>query len=64
MMGNVQIVTPAAALISRIATPLASAKADVAAFVDELRYGRRPPTQLAFTAPICGAGSPETIGEK
>ncbi|RDU95947.1 multicopper oxidase family protein [Trinickia dinghuensis] len=64
MMGNVQIVTPTTALISRIATPLARAKADVDAFVDALRYGRQRPTQLAFTAPICGAGNVETIVTK
>lgn len=66
MMGNVQIITPSQAFISRIATPLARAKADVAGFVDALRYGRRPSTQLALSAPICGAGNndAETIVAK
>jgi L-ascorbate oxidase len=57
MMANVAVVSPTTALISRIARPLVRAKADVDAFVDQLRYGRRRSAQLAFTAPICGAGN-------
>jgi L-ascorbate oxidase len=57
MMANVAVVSPTTALISRITRPLVRAKADVDAFVDQLRYGRRRSAQLAFTAPICGAGN-------
>ena len=64
MMGNVQVVSPTTALISHITAPLVRVKADVDAFVDELRYGKRRPTQLAFSAPICGAGNAQTIAAK
>lgn len=63
MMENVAVVTPTTAMISRIAQPLVQAKAQFATFVDGLRYGKRP-AQLAFTAPICGAGNVETITAK
>lgn len=53
MMENVAVVTPATALLSRIAQPFVQAKANVDAFLDELRDGKRPP-QLALTAPMCG----------
>lgn len=65
MMQNIAVVSPATALISRIAEPLLRAKGQVDAFVDELRYGRHRPAQLAFTAPICGAGNnPQLIVAK
>jgi L-ascorbate oxidase len=57
MMQNVEIVTPATALISRIARPFSDAKARVQAFVDRVRDKPRRAGQFAFAAPICGAGS-------
>ena len=56
-MQNIAVVSPTTALISRIAEPLLRAKGQVDAFVDELHYGRPRPAQLAFIAPICGAGN-------
>ncbi|PMS23079.1 copper oxidase [Trinickia dabaoshanensis] len=64
MMGNVAIVSPTTALISHVTEPLARAKADVAGFVDKLRYGRQRSAELAFTAPICGAGGAQAIAAK
>lgn len=61
MMANVAIVSPTTALVSHLTAPLVRAKADVDAFVDTLRYGKRRSAQLAFTAPICGAGNTGAI---
>ena len=57
MMQNVAIVTPATALISRIVQPLSNAGTSVEALIDRIRDKPRRGRQLAFTAPICGAGS-------
>jgi L-ascorbate oxidase len=57
MMQNVAIVTPATALISRIARPFSNAKTSMEAFIDRVRDKPRRKNQLALTAPICGAGS-------
>ncbi len=66
MMANVQIVSPATALISHLAAPFVEAKADVDAFVETLRYGSggRRPSQQIFNAPICGAGNTQTLAAK
>jgi L-ascorbate oxidase len=55
MMQNVAIVTPATALISRIARPFSGAKASVQALIDRVRDKPRRTSRFAFTAPICGA---------
>ncbi|MGN6667339.1 MAG: multicopper oxidase family protein [Trinickia sp.] len=64
MMENVAVVTPTTAMISRIAEPFLQAQAQLDALVDEVRYGKRRTPQLAFTAPICGAGNIESISVK
>lgn len=72
MMQNVAIVSPTTALISRITQPLADAKASVDAFVDRVRDGAldawrpgaRRASELALSAPICGAGNAATLAVK
>lgn len=61
MMQNIEIVTPATAFISRIAAPMTGATARVVAWANDLRYGTQRGGPLAFSAPICSAGSVQAI---
>ncbi len=57
MMQNVAIVSPATAFMTRVAQPLAQARGRLDALMDRLRYGRRrPESQIALSAPVCGQG--------
>ncbi|WP_345817185.1 multicopper oxidase domain-containing protein (plasmid) [Paraburkholderia sp. PREW-6R] len=56
MMQNIEVLSPANALISRLTTPIAAAGARVQSWMRQAA-GKRPDIDLALNAPICRAGN-------